>query len=235
MNYLGTYCGLGDNLWLTPFWVMLFDAPPPGDLTSSIATAIWSQQYFSVETMLQIVLPNSIPATYLKIQRVGYGSLSMAEVQVFQEKVNSFAYYSYGSEIQSSPVTRPYQPVTPLDITYANVQFAGRWLLQITQDSAVAPKHNEGWSGSFGTISDWVLVITDLAGIVHTYYQDLTAEITSLPRYGKMYSAPRFTPDPYGDWREAFDVTESGQIVPTEPGKQPRGMCYGKYINIHIA
>jgi hypothetical protein len=37
---------------------------------------------------------------------------------------------------------------------------------------------------SLGTLSDAVLVITDYAGRVHSYYQDLTAVVSTLPKYG---------------------------------------------------
>jgi hypothetical protein len=87
------------------------------------------------------------------------------------------------------------------------VSFDGRWLLNIDQAVVADDKSPFGTSGSIGTISDWILIITDLAGIVHTYYQDLRAMVDTLPKYGKLLQMPRSTPDPYGDWREAFDVT----------------------------
>jgi hypothetical protein len=74
-------------------------------------------------------------------------------------------------------------------------------------------KDPNGRSGSFGTISDWVLVITDLSGIVHAYYQDLRAVVQTLPRYGTLYTASQSTPDAYGDWREAFDIAIGYYIV----------------------
>ena len=224
----------GQNQWLTPAWVMLFDSnnsPPPNDLNSSLAVAVWKQLVESIGDLEQIVLTRAVSAVFLKIQRVGSGSLSLAEVEVFSEELNTMAEYSFGAEIQPSPVTRPYQSLVPFMQSFANVQYAGRWLLQITQDTSKSRKLEEGSSGAYGTVSDWVLVITDLAGVVHTYYQDLTAELTSLPKYGKILNAPRWTPDPYGDWRENFDVGLSGEITAantlTQNGKRSFGLCLG--------
>jgi hypothetical protein len=95
---------------------------------------------------------------------------------------------------------------SPFGLTYGTVTFDGRWLLNIDQSVVPLKKDPSGRSGSFGTISDWVLVITDLAGIVHAYHQDLRAVVKTLPRYGTLYTSPKSTPNPYGDWREAFDV-----------------------------
>jgi FlaG/FlaF family flagellin (archaellin) len=104
--------------------------------------------------------------------------------------------------------------------------------VQLTQD-ATLQRDYRGFSGAAGTISEAVLIITDLAGIVHSYYQDLRAEVTSLPKYGDLsYTAPR-TPSPYGNWRENFEVTAEGKLVPKLGGERPLGYCYGpdSYFN----
>jgi hypothetical protein len=42
--------------------------------------------------------------------------------------------------------------------------------------------------------------------IVHTYYQDLRAEIISLPKYGQLWNAERSTANPYGDWYHHISI-----------------------------
>jgi hypothetical protein len=71
------------------------------------------------------------------------------------------------------------------------------------------------------------LIITDMVGVVHTYYQDLRAEVTSLPKYGKLINAVRHTPSPFGDWREAFEVGPGEELVPRDGGRRYLGICYG--------
>jgi hypothetical protein len=81
---------VGENEWLTPFWVMIFDAahsPPPTDLDESIQASSYSKYIETIFDVVQISLKAPIPASYVKIQRVGIGRLCLAEVEVFEEKV----------------------------------------------------------------------------------------------------------------------------------------------------
>jgi hypothetical protein len=164
--------------------------------------------------------------SYVKIQREGYGSLSLAELEVYEEKINELNSYAQGSPVHPSVLSAPYQPTQSFKHTFNQLQFDGRWLVQLTQDASLQ-RDVAGWNGAVGTISEAVLIITDLAGVVHSYYQDLRAEVTALPKYGDlMYTVP-YTASPYGGWREQFEVTEAGQLVPKAGGERNLGFCYG--------
>jgi hypothetical protein len=102
----------GENPWLTPSWVMLFNesfTPPPEDLQKSLDVAIWTYYLDKIDTVAQIILTKRLDASALRIQRVGYGSLSLAEVEVFAEGLNVLSRYEAQSDVEPSPLTRPYQ------------------------------------------------------------------------------------------------------------------------------
>jgi hypothetical protein len=225
--------GFNYNAWLTPFWVMVFNTTaPPSALNASINASIWVQRYETMGDLLNINLPEAMAVGYIKIQREGYGSLSLAEVEVYEEKINQLNSYDQGAPVEPSALSAPYQPSQSFKHTFNHVPFDGRWLVQLTQD-ATLQRDYRGFSGAAGTISEAVLIITDLAGVVHSYYQDLRAEVTSLPKYGDLsYTAPH-TPSPYGNWRENFEVTAEGRLVPKLGGERPLGYCYGpdSYFN----
>jgi hypothetical protein len=221
------------NQWLTPYYVMLFDeahSPPPLLLNESLKVAMWSALYTTIGPFQQIILPNGgIKASYLKIQRSGYGQLALAEVEIFQDKVNTLSSYQKGSPVEQSALTVPYQPNTPFFQAYRNTLIDGRWLIRLTQSRAQSSgKPWNGVDGDYGTVSEAVMIITDLSGIVHVYYQDIRAQVTSLPKYGTLFDAAQFTPSPYGDWREAFEVSNSGQSLQPKFGfRRNLGVCYG--------
>jgi hypothetical protein len=217
----------GSNKWLVPYWVMLFDKPPPEDLETGLKEAIWYQKYDKMGTFEQVVLNRDFKVTYLKIQREGYGSLSLAEVEVYQIKLNTMSSFDRGNPVNPSVLTRPYQPEQSFSSSFNNLKFDGRFLLQINQKVLKLSNNIQGYSGNYGTISDVVLIITDMVGVVHTYYQDLRAELTSLPKYGKLINAVRHTPSPFGDWREAFEVGLDETLVPKDGGRRLLGICYG--------
>ena len=232
---------LGENEWLTPFWLMLFsdtDAQPPVGLEEGLTEAIWKKRYTNIQDVLQVILTLPLTVSYIKIQREGYGSLSIAEIEVYQEKINTMESYEYGTEIASSSITNPYQSAMPFNVMFNNLLFDGRWILQIKQEvgnpvsnttstaGINTKKTDEGFSGSYGTISDVVLIITDMAGLVHTYYQDLRAEVKNLPKYGTLFQAPTHTPSPYDDWRQAFELGPGGELLPKTGGNRPLGVCY---------
>jgi hypothetical protein len=70
---------------------------------------------------------------------------------------------------------------------YRSLVYDGRWLVQIKQDPA-SIDDLKSRIGAYGTVSDVVLIITDYSGVVHTFYQDIRAEIVSLPKYGSLYT-----------------------------------------------
>ena len=217
---------VGSNEWLTPFWVFLFDSLPPTGINASIEQSIWYQRYESIDKLINIVLKKPYNASYVKIQREGYGFLSFAEVQVYEKRLNTLGSYDLGSPVAPSYLTNNYQAEIPLGSAFQNVQFDGRWLIQLTQDFSLQ-RDPLGFSGSYGTISEVVLVITDLAGVVHSYYQDLKADIQSLPKFGHLITTSPHTSSPYGDWREAFEVGAGGQLTLKLGLERSLGYCYG--------
>jgi len=217
------------NEWLTPFWIFIFNAStsnPPVNLNDSLANAVYFRKVEQIDTLLSIVLPSPIAAKYIKIQRENFGTLSIAEFQVFEERINSLEYYNRGSPVRASDLTHPYQPAQPFQNTFGQMSYDGRWIVQISQDDSVS-RNRDGWSGSSGSISEVVVIITDLAGIVHSYYQDLFAEVESLPKYGSLLYTTSETKSPYGDWREAFEIGAVGQLIPSTSGARSLGYCYG--------
>eukprot|EP00596_Hydrurales_sp_CCMP1899_P010339 CAMPEP_0119052500 /NCGR_PEP_ID=MMETSP1177-20130426/73777_1 /TAXON_ID=2985 /ORGANISM="Ochromonas sp, Strain CCMP1899" /LENGTH=335 /DNA_ID=CAMNT_0007032087 /DNA_START=59 /DNA_END=1066 /DNA_ORIENTATION=+ len=159
------------NEWLTPFYVMLFDeiglvknvngpSAPPLSLQDSLNKAVWFQRFESITLVERITLPRAYPVSFLKIQREGYGILSLAEVMMYPERLNTFKAYKRGTPVQRAAVTQPYQPAYPFREAFKNKKFDGRWTLTVTQDGTAGT----GNGPSLGTISDYVLVITDYAG-----------------------------------------------------------------------
>ena len=228
-NFVGGVDGL--NSWLIPFWVMIFledGTKPPIDLNESIAKAVWMDRYDSIDKVKQIVLTKKFENVgYIKIQREGLGSLALAEVEVFEEKLNSLGWYTEGYPIIAAPVLRPYQPEDSFGNAFDNVKFTSRWSLQITSSPVFTAGNIRGWEGSMGTVSDWVLVVTDLAGVVHSYYQDLRAEVKSLPKYGSLIATTTESRQAYGAWKQAFELTENGPIEASSDMQRALGICNG--------
>ena len=220
----------GENYWLVPYWVMIFDSehsPPPAGLSEGKNVSIWKQLFTSIETMQQIVLPTHLSASYVKIQRDGVGPLSLAEVEVYTVRIESLNWYNKGSPVEPPPVTHPYQPTSGFAQAFNNVPIDGSWVLEIEQDTKPSTDSLFGWSGAEGTISDWVLLVTDLAGVLRVYYQDLFAQITALPKYGALYMTVPGTASEYGDWRDFFEFEVSGQITARQDTLRKLGVCYG--------
>eukprot|EP01038_Epipyxis_sp_PR26KG_P005103 gene5103-7113_t len=227
----------GDNEWLTPFWIFIFNISSidtiPTDLNESIHVSVWSQRVESIDKSLSIVLTNSLPldSTHIKIQREGYGSLSIAEFEVYSNRLKllSEGVYEGGSPIRPSWLLSPYQPNTPFKNSFQYDRFDhDRWMIQVRQDYKTLEQNiQDGNEGAFGTISEVVLIITDMIGVTHSFYQDIKAEVTSLPKYGNLTYTSSFTPSPYGDWRELFELGEDGLLVAKTGFERYLGLCYG--------
>ena len=210
----------GYNAWLTPFWIMLFaaDSPPPAALAAGLQQAYFKRKVESISDSLHVALPEATFAGFLKIQRVGSGSLSLAEVEVFEERVYTLGVYDGPAPVQPSPVTQPYQPEMPLQHRFLHAPVTGNWYLELSQDGS-APDTS-------GSLSDYVILVTDLAGVLHTHYQDLRAEVKSLPKYGQLFAMEAKSTSPYGNWRDAFDLSKTGELLPLAAGKRSKGACF---------
>ena len=220
--------GNGQNEWLTPFHVMFFDELPPTDLTAALSAASFSINITSIDKVARIDLPSPRSLLYVKVQREGYGSISLAEVEVFGERLNTLTEYNAGSPIASSTPMEPYQAEESFAHAFEHVKFDGRWIVQIEQSADYEPpKTHKGFSFAHGTISDVVIVVTDLAGVMHTYYQDIKAELLTLPKYGEVFSTTATTSSPYGLHPEGFELSELAPIESKEGGSTITGICYG--------
>lgn len=219
-----------NNSWLIPYWVMIFEdngEQPPTGLSESISTAIWKKRFDSIDILEQIVLGAPIAAGYVKVQREGVGALSLAEVEVFEDKLEGLKWYDKTAITVPARATRPYQSADSLKHAFVDRKVDGRWILQLETSGNISAKNIEGYQGSEGTLSDWVLLVTDMLGVVHTYYQDLRAVVTSNPKYGTLHRSVEGTLSPYGDWREAFEVSSAGAIVAKKGLERALGVCNG--------
>ena len=101
-----------------------------------------------------------------------------------------------------------------------------------------------------GQLADWVLLLTDEAGVVTAHYMDIVATVTSLPKYGTLAADARSlgSGNSYDEWgvgrsdatalawrqgdgrhAQFFDAGEGSarRIDPTPTGQRPLGPCYG--------
>jgi hypothetical protein len=145
---------------------------------------------------------------------------------VYGANHNYLEHYDLGSPVQSSTIANPYQASQPINTNYQYSDLNGVWSLRVQQNLPSSSLDiRDGSSGAYGTISDYVVVITDLSGTVFTFYQDLIGEITSLPRHGRLFATSRENTS-YFDFMEAFQVDTSFQISTAPGGSRPLGLCY---------
>lgn len=225
-----------NNSWIFPFWLFIFQEngqQPPVSLNESQKVAIWFKKYHDIpkENLLQVVL--DVPLTnvgYVKIQREGQKPLSLAEVEVYSSKLNSLTFYDDGFPVKPSSVLKPYQPIGSFQNSFQFTKFYGRWTLQIisAQLNNYSPPFNiRGWKGSYGSISDWILIVTDLSGVVKVFYQDIRSIITSTPKYGSLYYSSGIESNSFGDWKDSFELKQSSPILSAKGFELSRGFCYG--------
>lgn len=228
-NFVGGVDGL--NSWLLPYWVMIFEETgslPPVGLEESKNISVWKQKYTRIDKLEQIVFTDALKNVgYVKIQREGIGSLSLAEVEIYEHRLNTLLWYKEGYPVSPTPVTKPFQPLDSFANAFNNVKFQGQWSVQFSTTTEHTAGNIRGWEGSVGTVSDWVLVVTDLSGITQTYYMDLRAEVTAMPKYGQLITSTTGTTSPYGEWRDAFELGEGGYIEVSPDRKRYLGICNG--------
>ncbi|KAJ8612255.1 hypothetical protein CTAYLR_002899 [Chrysophaeum taylorii] len=187
--------------------------------------------------------------------------LSFAEFQIFADREHTMSTYTGGSTIAARPWTAPFQSDSSLSHHFANDYVEGVWTLTITDAAALAwrgvgDKEYErkiphgartGQPGpleahGMGSLSEWVLVMTDEAGITNAYRVDITATVSALPKYGSLYadagasagrhiSKPKFNTHPFlvGEFASLFDAgRESASKINASSGhERPLGPCYG--------
>ena len=129
-----------------------------------------------IDTIANVALPSPTTASYVRIQRDGYGSIALAEVEVYAEPLNLMSSYKAGNPVAASTVMEPYQPAHTFSHKFNKVPYDGRWMVVFDlPGDYVPPRDHKGYGFSAGTLAEVALVVTDLAGVVHTYYQDLKA------------------------------------------------------------
>ena len=100
----------------------------------------------------------------------GYGILSLAEIKIYSDKLNTFDSYDRGTPVQTSAVTYPYQASHPFSDAFKNYKIDGRWNIKVVQDDSNDNPDQTSLVYSYGTISDVVLVITDYAGMIIIFF-----------------------------------------------------------------
>ena len=134
---------------------------------------------------------------------------------------------------------------------------ARRWTLTIGDGAPFAWEHGgrnrDGSPGPAeasgpGQVADWVLLLTDEAGVVTAYYMDVTATVTSLPKYGTLsadarslgsgnawdaWSASAATATGFA-WRDGsgrdaalYDAGYESRMPLDVASFRPMGQCYG--------
>ena len=155
---------------------MLFNgtAPPPSlplplSLSLSSPHCVWSGTFNTIDDVLRVSLPLPYLVSYLKVQRVGFGALSLSEIEMFGDRINTMRTYNEGSPVRTSAITHPYEPIIPFSAAFSNYEINGRWNIIIEQNGLNNNYDSSGNNVSIGTISDVVIIITDYAGELTVY------------------------------------------------------------------
>uniref|UniRef100_A0A7S3JQ65 P/Homo B domain-containing protein n=1 Tax=Aureoumbra lagunensis TaxID=44058 RepID=A0A7S3JQ65_9STRA len=137
--------------------------------------------------------------------------LSFAEIQIFVDREETVRNYNGGGLIATLPWTAPYQSRSTLNTHFGDGHVDGVWTLIIRDENVIEwyAKNTRNQSTSTppyipyttrrgrpgpieahgqGQVADWVLLLTDEAGITQSYFMDLTATVTALPKYGQLFA-----------------------------------------------
>jgi hypothetical protein len=215
------------NQWLTPFVIYMFNESignnVPTNITIAKQVAIWYLEITSIDKVRIITLPKVYNVASLRIQRIGAGQLSLTEVAVYSTALRGLDSYNRGSPVQNTELGSMYNPATPLQPVYSEMPYDGVWVVTVSQGSSrwkvkngVVPQ---------GSISEAVIVVTDMAGVVTTYYQDIYAVVESLPRYGTLFTTESGSLLGYTSWHEAFGLLYGRPIMPDVARSIRLGQC----------
>ncbi|DAZ96211.1 TPA: hypothetical protein N0F65_012573 [Lagenidium giganteum] len=180
------------TLSMLPFWVFLFDDTAVLDfetLQDAYDTAVWSYRVDALVAKQFVSLgpPPNLTTQAIRIVAANTNAvLTLAEVEVFQERNHVLSQYTGGTPIVpvSFPSGETWSPEDSFRATFASMASEGTWTLSLTD---VAPA--AGGIHGAGAISDWQLIVTNFAGITRTYHMDVRAQLQTLPRHGKLYVA----------------------------------------------
>jgi len=118
--------------------------------------------------------------------------------------------YGQGSPVRSTELGSLYAPNTPFKALYSQVPYDGLWLITVAQPFASNTSSSSTLYSreGFGSISEAVLIVTDLAGVVTAYYQDIYAVLETLPQHGTLYTVTSGeTVEDYTNWAQALGNT----------------------------
>jgi hypothetical protein len=235
---------------LFPFWVMVFDSSClnpeliAGDFNEVAKKAVWFQEVVARPDDDGGII-NLAPNVAGKVVRVMLKNgkyLSLAEVQVFESRLNSMNQMSSGSPVPEKPLTQPYIAEHALNERFKNVQYGGLWSLSIrdlnkySNSRGVSGGADTGCAGGkcggifeekngVGKVNDWILMITDHAGVLHRFYSDQLSSVLTLPKFGELFLTETSLEDEgynYFNGRGA-----GGKIEEAEGLGRNLGPCYG--------
>jgi hypothetical protein len=177
-----------------PCHVMVMPEESDAFRIQSIADAqkksVWATYVESTDRVVTLTLPKDVKGKFVRLQRSDGNFLSIAEVQVYSTRTVTTSTYDGGSEVEATPVVRPFQAFQDMSELFQSTTIDGTWSLTV-RDISPALQVKEGgtvkeWNG-LGRLSDWVLLITDQSNLLHAYYMDITATVTTHPKYGDLF------------------------------------------------
>ena len=210
--------GSPEDRWITPAFVYVFntsvqDIPTSADACQKLASFVHVIKAIDhTQSSINIVLPELVHGQVVRIQRQSTAALSIAEVQVYSEPLHYTRNMQHLTSLPSQPLTKPYQPEAALMESFSQVPFDGDWLLTISTTDLY-----------HGQMSDWMLVVTDLAGVVQPFYMDIQATIHTLPKYGSLFQT--HTP-PLGHFQQIFSNDNPSELHASPDMKRPQGDCF---------
>ncbi|CAM9409634.1 unnamed protein product, partial [Phaeothamnion confervicola] len=189
------------NATYAPAWLLLFDddsnaaggdgGGPLASLEGARALAVYSYYIASADRQLALTLPADTWARTVRIQLVGSGALSLAEVQIYEGGFAALSAYAGASPVPPRPRWDPLLAERSLTEAFAGVALSGAWTLRVADGgtaaasaavsaTALAMEHGEGGIGG------WTLLLLDDAGIHRAYTMDAFATVETLPDYGTL-------------------------------------------------
>jgi hypothetical protein len=186
-------------------WVMVFASGVtiPSSLSAAKAVALFKKQ-ITLGDMdseeIDIRLPtNTVNGRVVRVQLEESLYLTLAEVQVFQEKAVPLEWYTGGSPIAPYDT---YQPQYSFTEAFKGQSSLGEWLL-VVKDSTARSSVRDSSSPSYevhgqGGFDDWELIITKTDGTTISYLPDISATVKTLPIHGKLYYYDAAQPDKKG-------------------------------------
>lgn len=183
------------KLSMFPFWILLFGDAAVMDFESfqeAYEAALWVHRVDESVAQRRVVSVNppfNTKARYIRVVATKpYARLTLAEVQVYKERAHLLSQYEGGTPVTTEfyPGAEIWSPEDPFQAAFGGMTSEGTWTLAI-QDTVVKQQIGDSTIHGDGAISDWVLAVTNMAGLTRTYYMDIKAHVKTLPRHGKLY------------------------------------------------